>query len=47
VQIQVAAYHIRVKEKGKQKKFEMLDSIGQSHDFLDFARAALDGWRSS
>jgi hypothetical protein len=46
VEIQVAAYHVRVKER-YSSSFEMLDTIGGDKDFLDFMKACFNKWRSA
>jgi hypothetical protein len=45
VEIQVAAYHVRVKERGSAKT-QMLDAIGGSDDLLEFLSKGLSKWKT-
>lgn len=46
MEIQVGAYHVRVKER-YSSTFEMLDMIGGDADFLEFLQACFGKWRSA
>jgi hypothetical protein len=46
VEIQVAAYHVRVKKR-YSSHFEMLDALGGNNDFLEFLETCFKKWRSA
>lgn len=46
MEIQIAAYHVRVKER-YSTKFEVLDAIGGSNDFLEFVHRGLKKWKTT
>ena len=46
MEIQVAAYHVRVKER-YSSTFEMLDAIDGNIDFLDFLDTCFNKWQSA